>query len=273
MSFGLLFFVSIAAGLVGALSGMGGGVVLVPVLACFGIDIKQAIAIGNLSTVAVSTSAAPGYVRRHLPNLKVGAFLEMFAVIGALAGALIAVVSRQQILFLLYGGALLVFTWMFWMRRNREWGPASKQDGPSRYLELEGSYYDHAEGRTIAYQGNRALLASLLVCGAGVISSLLGIGGSALTVLINDAVIGLPPKVSLTTSNLIIGVMSLAGANVYLEAGLINPQMIAPVILGVPLGALVGSKLLVHLTNPVARLTFFLVLIILGIEMLLQGFR
>ena len=273
MSFGFLFSISVVAGAVGALSGMGGGVVLVPALTFLSIDIKQAIAIGNLSAVAVSTAAASDYVRRHMPNLKTTAFLEVFAVVGALVGALIAVVSEQRILFLLYGATLLIFSGMLWLRRREEWSPVLEQDELSKRLDLKGSYYDHSEGRTIAYKGGRAPLAGVLMCVAGMTSGLLGIGGSALAVLVGDSVIGLPPKVSLTTSNLIIGVMALAGANVYLEAGLINPNLVAPAILGTMLGSLVGSKLLVHLPNPVARAIFLAVFILLGSEMLFHGLR
>ena len=273
MSFGFLFVISVLAGMVGALSGMGGGVVLVPALTLLSVDIKQAIAMGNLSAVAVSTAAASGYVRRHMPSLKTSAFLEVFAVIGALTGALVAVVSQQRLLFLLYGSTLLVFSGVLWMRRKREWKPVVRQDAISRRLGLEGSYYDYAEGRTIAYKGSRAALAGGLTCVAGMASGLLGIGGSALTVLVADSVIGLPPKVSLTTSNLIVGVMALAGANIYLEAGLINPNLIAPVVLGTTLGALIGSKLLVHLRNPVLRVGFLTTFILLGIEMLFHGLR
>ena len=273
MSFGFLFIVSVLAGVVGALSGMGGGVVLVPALTFLSIDIKQAIAIGNLSAVAVSTAAASGYVRRHMPSLKTSSFLEVFAVVGALAGALIAVASEQRFLFLLYGATLLVFSGMQWMQRKGEWKPAAEQDAISKDLGLEGSYYDYSEGRTIAYKGSRATLAGGLMSVAGVTSGLLGIGGSALAVLVGDLVIGLPPKVSLTTSNLIVGVMALASANVYLEAGLINPNLVAPVILGTTLGALMGARLLVRLPNPVVRAGFLTVFILLGIEMLFHGLR
>lgn len=273
MSFEFLFFVSILAGGIGALSGMGGGVALIPALTLFGIDIKQAIAIGNLSVIAVSIGAAPGYVRRHMPNLKVSTFLEMFSIMGAFAGALLTLLSEKRILFLLCGVVLFGCGVLLWRRRRVAWKPIGTQDPFSRRLGWEGSYYDDVEGRTIAYRGGHAALAGSLIFVAGVTSGLLGIGGSALTVLILDAVIGLPPKVSLTMSNLIIGVMALAGANVYLEAGLINPNLVAPVILGVPLGALLGSKMLVHFSNQVARLVFLVVLTVLGIEMILHGVR
>ncbi len=271
MPLATLFFIAVAAGLTGSLSGMGGGVVLIPVLTFFGLDIKQAIAASNLSSIAVSTAAAPSYIRRHVPNLRVETFLEVFAVIGALVGALITLISERRILFLLCGITFLVFSMTLWLGRKKERQPVAQQEALSRYLGIEGSYYDPAEGKTITYRGRRIGFAALLICGAGVTSGLLGIGGSALTVLVLDAVVGLPPKVSLTTSNLILGIMALAGSNVYLEGGLLNPHLVVPVILGVPLGALIGSKWLVHIPDKVARSFFLVVLIVLGIEMIVHG--
>ena len=273
MSEGLLFFVSIVAGLIGALSGMGGGVILIPVLTACGVDIKRAIPLSVISMIVISNSAASGYVRRHLPNLKVSAFLELFAILGSVAGASIAVVANRRPLFFLSGGILLSSCMILWKQRREMWKVTPDQDAFSHQLGFEGSYYDYGEKKTIAYRGHHAYLGGPLIFGAGVLSGLLGMGGSALTVLIQDMVMGLPPKVSLTTSNLIIGVMALAGASVYLEAGLIEPRLLVPVILGAPVGALIGSKLLVDFTNRFARLVFLSVLMLLGLEMILHGIR
>ena len=271
MSSGLLFFISVVAGLVGALSGMGGGVVLIPVLTGCGIDIKRAIPVSVISMIVISNSAASSYVRRHLPNLKVSAFLEIFAVAGSLVGASITLISGRRLLFFLCGGIILSSWIMLWRQRKEIWTPDAAQDSFSHALLLEGSYYDYGEKKTIAYRGRRAYLGGPLMFGAGIISGLLGIGGSSLTVLIHDVVMGLPPKVSLTTSNLIIGVMALAGTSIYLEGGLIDPKLVIPVILGAPLGAWVGSKLLVGFTNRVAHLIFLSILIVLGVEMIIHG--
>jgi uncharacterized membrane protein YfcA len=136
---------------------------------------------------------------------------------------------------------------------------------------LEGSYFDRSVGQTIAYQGTRAYLGGPLMFGAGVIAGLLGIGAGALKVLIHDLVMGLPPKVSTTTSNLIIGVTALAGTSVYLAAGMIDPGLAAPVILGVVFGAFMGTRVLVRLTNQAVRRIFLGVLLVLGVEMILRG--
>lgn len=269
----LLFGVSLVAGLVGAMAGMGGGVVLIPVLTFLGMDIKHAIAISIVSVIATSSGAASAYVRDHITNLRVGMFLEMFTIVGALAGAGITIVSSRRMLFLLFGAVLLA-TWItLFVRRNEAWRPAARVDRFSRWLTLGGSYYDSAHGETIAYQGARAYLAAPLMFLAGTIAGLLGIGAGALKVLIHDLVMGLPPKVSTTTSNLIIGVTALAGTSVYLSAGLIDPGLTAPVVLGVGAGALLGTKILVRLTNAGVRRFFLVVLLVLGGEMLLRGIR
>ena len=272
MSFGL-FLTSILAGLIGSMSGQGGGVVLIPVLTFFGFDIKQAIAISNLSVIAISTAAAPGYLRRHMPNFNTGAFLEACAIVGAFGGALVTLASGKRTLFFLFGSILLASWSVLRKPRERSSKSIGQQDALSQWLRLEGSYYDHVERRTIAYRGTHAAFAGLLTLGAGLVTGLLGMGGSALMVLILERLMGLPTKVSLTTSNLIIGVVALAGANIYLEAGLINLWLVPPVILGAPLGALIGSKFLVHLKNQKARAIFFGVLVLLGIEMIVRGIR
>ena len=271
MSFHVLFLVSVVAGFVGAMSGMGGGVVLIPVLTFLGLDIKHAIAVSIVSVIATSSGSASAYVRDRITNLKVGMFLEMFTIVGALAGAAITLVSGRRILFILFG-TLLLSSWIALFRQRSEvWRPVGHQDIFSRWLELQGSYYDRSVRQTITYRGVRAYLGGPLMFGAGLIAGLLGIGAGALKVLIHDLVMGLPPKVSTTTSNLIIGVTALAGTSVYLAAGMIDPGLAAPIILGVVFGAFMGTRLLVRLTNQTVRHIFLGVLLVLGFEMIVRG--
>jgi len=273
VSLALLLFVSSVAGLVGAMAGMGGGVVLIPVLTVLGVDIKRAIAISIVSVIATSSGSASAYVRDHITNLKVGMFLEMFTIVGALVGASIALVSSQRLLFLLFGGVLLASWVALWLQRHEAWRPIDRQDRFSRWLELQGCYDDRAIGRRLEYRAGRAYLGGPLMFGAGVIAGLLGIGAGALKVLIHDLVMGLPPKVSTTTSNLIIGVTALAGTSVYLSAGLIDPGLAAPVILGVTVGAFAGTRVLVRVSNETVRRIFLCVLIVLALEMIDRGLR
>jgi uncharacterized membrane protein YfcA len=143
----------------------------------------------------------------------------------------------------------------------------------SRWLELDGSYEDRASGEIVTYHATRASLGGPLMFGVGLVAGLLGIGAGALKVVILDLVLGLPPKVSTTTSNLIIGVTALAGTSVYLAAGTIDPILAAPAILGVLAGAFLGTRVLVRLTNQTVRRFFLVVLAILGIEMIVRGLR
>jgi hypothetical protein len=167
---------------------------------------------------------------------------------------------------LLSWGALLA-------ERRQTWEPVAHQDRFSHWLELEGSYHDEATQETIHYRGTRAYLGGPLMFGAGLIAGLLGIGAGALKVLIHDMVMGLPTKVSTTTSNLIIGVTALAGTSVYLTAGLVDPGLSVPVILGVVIGAFAGTRLLVRLTNRAVRRFFLVVLLVLAVEMIVRGIR
>ena len=267
----LLFCVAVISGVVGAITGLGGGVVLVPILTWAGIDIKHAIALNVLSVISVSCGAAPIYIRHHITNLRVSAFLEIFAVLGALLGASIAVAVSPRPLFFVCAALLLVSAWMLWRTRRR---PAvlPRPGKISRWLELRGSYYDEAERRTLCYEGRRASLGGMLMVGTGAVAGFLGISGGAFAVLLLE-LMGLPPKVSSATSNLLIGVMALMGAGVFLEAGLIDPTTAVPVVLGALVGSLVGAKVAGRLTNARIRLFFLVVLIVLGVQMLQRGLR
>ncbi len=271
VSFVLLFGISILAGFVGSMSGMGGGVILIPAMTLLGIDIKHAIGISIISVIATSSGSASAYVRDHITNLKVGMFLEMFTIVGALVGAAITIASNERFLFILFGLVLLTSWGVLFFKSHADWHSARHQDRLSHWLELSGSYYDQSTHEKIDYQASRAYLGGPLMFGAGLIAGLLGIGAGALKVLIHDLVMGLPPKVSTTTSNLIIGVTALAGASVYLAAGLVDPAQAAPVILGIILGAFIGTRLLVRLTNRSVRQFFLVILLILGVEMILRG--
>jgi len=264
---------SILAGLIGSMTGLGGGIILIPLLTWWGFDIRQAIALSIISLLVISSTAAARYTRQHMPSVRVVAFLEFFAVIGALSGSLLTVLFGQRLLYLLCGIVFLLSSTLLWRRRNEGWSPTTGQDRLSAWLRLEGNYYDAVEGRTILYQGQHALVGGLLTIGAGLVSGLMGVGGSALTVLINNVVIGLPPKVALTTSHLVMSVAALASADVCLELGLIPSELVMPMIVGVALGAHIGSGMIVHLRNRTVRNFFLGMLLVLGVEMIARGLQ
>jgi uncharacterized membrane protein YfcA len=268
---GILFVVSIVAGFIGAMSGMGGGIVLIPALTLFGVGIKHAIAISIVSVIATSSGAASAYVRDGVTNLKIGMFLEMFTILGAIVGATVTLVSSDQPLFIAFGAVLLLSWGTLFVRKVRHEDYLRPSDPITHWLELRGGYYDHAENRQIDYEGQRGWLGGPCMFGAGFIAGLLGIGAGALKVLILDLAMGLPPKVSTTTSNLIIGVTALAGTSIYIAAGYVDPGLAAPVIIGVVAGAFLGTRLLKRLSNHSIRKFFLVVLLLLGIEMILRG--
>ncbi|MDA8334344.1 MAG: sulfite exporter TauE/SafE family protein [Peptococcaceae bacterium] len=266
-----LFAISLVAGLVGALSGMGGGIVLVPALTMSGIPIKVAIAASIVSVIATSSGSASAYVRDRITHVKTGMFLEMFTISGALIGAVIMVASAERLLFILFGVVLLGSWVALLVHRDLSKRKVIRQDYFSQWLELSGSYVDQAHQETIEYKGVRAYFGGPLMFGVGMIAGMLGIGAGALKVLVLDLMMGYPPKVSTTTSNMIIGVTALAGASVFMAYGLIKPGIVAPVAVGVVIGALAGTKILVRMKNQAVRYLFLVILLILGLEMVVRG--
>lgn len=269
----VILAVSLVAGVIGAMTGQGGGILLVPFLTLImHVDVKTAVAASIVSVIATSSGSASAYVKDRLSNIKVGMYLEMFTILGALVGAAITLRSGGRVIYLVFGLVLLASFVALLLKPEMGETGNMKQDRLSAFLELEGEYYDQAADKVVAYKGTRAGFGGILMFGAGVIAGMLGIGAGALKVLIHDLVMELPPKVSTTTSNFIIGVTALAGASAYLAAGLIKPQIAVPVILGVTVGSRAGTRFLVRLSNSAVRKFFMVVLSILGTEMVLRGF-
>jgi len=268
----IILVVSVIAGLIGAMTGQGGGILLVPFLTlALHVNVKTAVAASIVSVIATSSGSASAYVRDRISNIKVGMYLEMFTIVGALVGAAITLASGAQVIYLVFGLVLLTSFVLLWLKPEMGETANMRQDRLSAFLELEGEYFDQAANKTIAYKGTRAALGGVLMFGAGLIAGMLGIGAGALKVLIHDLVMELPPKVSTTTSNFIIGVTALAGTSAYLAAGLIKPAIAVPVIVGVTVGSRFGTRLLVRLSNAAVRRFFMVVLSVLGVEMVLRG--
>ena len=179
MPFWSIFFAAVVAGFVGALEGIGGGIVLVPILTMVGVDIREAIAIGSISVVSISNSAAPNFLKRHLPNLKLGGVLEFFAIAGALIGSVLTGMTSRHFLFLFCGFSLLVSWFVLWRAWRHKPHPISVEDAAlCKQTMLVGSYYDSESGKTVVYEGRHAVLGSLCMFGVGLLAGLLGGGGS-----------------------------------------------------------------------------------------------
>ncbi|HZP58556.1 MAG TPA: sulfite exporter TauE/SafE family protein [Dehalococcoidia bacterium] len=267
-----LFLASMFAGLLGALAGLGGGVLIVPLLTIgFHLDIRLAIGASIVSVIATSSGAAAAYVRDHLTNVRVAMLLELATTTGALTGALVAGLLDARLLFIVFGVILLVSLVPTAMRIGEELPEAVAGDWASRRFRLASDYPDHALGRTVRYEVTRVPLGFGMMYVAGVVSGLLGIGSGALKVLAMDSAMRLPMKVSSATSNFMIGVTAAASAGVYFWRGDVVPLIAAPVALGVLAGATLGAKLLVRFNNVTVRMVFVPVLGAVSVEMLLRG--
>ncbi|MCL4313217.1 MAG: sulfite exporter TauE/SafE family protein [Actinobacteria bacterium] len=268
----LLFLISIAAGILGSLVGLGGGVVVVPVLTLlFHIDIRLAIGASIVSVIATSSGAAAAYVRERMTNLRAGMFLEIATTTGAITGAYLTTILPARGLFILFAVVLGYSAVAMYRKRHSAALLTVSHDRIANRLNLHGSYYDDAEQKEISYKvtGTKTGLSIMYV--AGMVSALLGIGSGALKVPAMDLAMHLPMKVSTATSNFMIGVTAAASAGVYFARGQIDPIMAAPVAAGVLGGATFGSRILGRLESKTVRLVFVIVLIVISLEMLQRG--
>jgi uncharacterized membrane protein YfcA/uncharacterized membrane protein len=268
----LIFAGSLLAGLLGSLVGLGGGVLIVPLLTlAFGLPISLAIGASIISVIATSSGAAAAYVRDHLTNLRVGMFLELGTTLGAITGAFLTSLLAPNLLSIIFGIVLFISAAPLVFKMGEELPQGVKNDRWATWLHLSGSYPDHRLRQEVQYQVTRTPFGLAMMYIAGLISGLLGIGSGAFKVLALDTLMRLPLKVSTTTSNLMIGVTAAASAGIYFSRGDISPLIAAPVALGVLIGALVGARLLVHLSNSTLRLIFIPVIAATAIEMVLHG--
>ncbi|HEX5437678.1 MAG TPA: sulfite exporter TauE/SafE family protein [Gemmatimonadaceae bacterium] len=260
---------SFAAGLLGALTGLGGGMVIVPLLTIvFGVDIHYAIGASLVSVIATSSGAAAAYVKEGFTNVRVGMLLEVATTIGALVGAYLAGILSTTIIAVVFGLVLLYSAYLS-LRPRAEHVVGGPPNRIALFLRLDSTY--PSAGGWQPYEVQGVPLGFGLMGVAGVLSGLLGIGSGAVKVLAMDQAMRLPFKVSTTTSNFMIGVTAAASAGVYLHRGYIDPGLAMPVMLGVLAGALVGARLLTGAKPRVLRLIFSAVIVFLAIEMLYNG--
>ena len=267
------FGVSIGAGIFGALLGLGGGVILVPVLTLvLGIDIHYAIGASIVSVIATSSGAAAAYLRDGVTNIRVGMFLEIATTTGAIVGALIAGYVGGAGLFIVFGVVLTYSAYAMFRHRDAEL-PTGVEMGPlANFLHLGSAYYDSALNRLVEYNVRGARYGLPLMFVAGAVSGLLGIGSGVLKVPAMDLAMKLPLKVSTATSNFMIGVTAAASAGVYFIRGDVNPFIAAPVAMGVLIGATVGTRLMMRTRSTQIRRVFVVVLVFVALQMLIKGF-
>jgi uncharacterized membrane protein YfcA len=260
---------SLLAGFLGALTGLGGGVVIVPLLTIgFGVDIHYAIGASLVSVIATSSGAAAAYVREGYSNVRVGMFLEIATTFGALTGAFVAALLNANEIAIVFGLVLIVSAILSARPRSEDDG-GTAPDPLAKRLRLDATYPTSDGPRYYHVRGVPLGFALMIV--AGILSGLLGIGSGAFKVLAMDRVMRLPFKVSTTTSNFMIGVTAAASAGIYLSRGYIVPTIAMPVMLGVLAGSLLGTRVLVRARVPVLRIIFGVVIVLLAVQMIYKG--
>jgi uncharacterized protein len=266
----LLFAGSLLAGFLGSLTGLGGGVVLVPLLTlAFHVDLRYAIGASLVSVIATSSGAAAAYVREGFSNVRIGMFLEIATTLGAIFGAWLAGWTPTRGIGIVFGLVLIWSSVLSWKQRTISSKPVAT-NGWSRRLRLGGSF-PAGEGKRQSYEVTGVPGGFAMMFGAGTLSGLLGIGSGAVKVLAMDRIMRIPFKVSTTTSNFMIGVTAAASAGIYLRRGYLDPGLVWPVLLGVLAGSLAGAHVLIGARVRVLRMVFSVVILALGAEMIFNA--
>jgi uncharacterized protein len=265
----VILAVSAVAGFLGALTGMGGGVIIVPILTLFlGADIRYAIGASLVSVIATSSGAASAYVKEGFSNIRIGMFLEMATTLGALLGATLVALIPASLIAMIFG-LVLIYSSYLAVRRPHRPEQEDRADPLASRLHMDGAYPD-GQG-LVPYHVHAVPTGFSLMFGAGALSGLLGIGSGAVKVLAMDQAMHIPFKVSTTTSNFMIGVTAAASAGVYLNRGYIDPGLAMPVMLGVLMGSLLGARVLIKAKPRWLRLTFAAVILLLGSQMIFDA--
>ena len=262
---------SFFAGVLGALIGLGGGIIITPLLVLgFGIDIRYAMGAALCSVIATSSGAAAAYLRDGISNMKIGLFLCIATTIGAVCGALLATVLDQSLLAVIFGVALLATVFLSLGKKPASRLLPADSDPLALKLDLPGEF-PGPDGENSAYGVAAVVPGFCVMWVAGVLSGLLGIGSGAFKVLAMDQIMKLPFKVTTATSNFMIGVTAAASVGIYLKKGYLDPALVSPVALGVLAGAFVGAKLLPVAPVKLLRVVFLTAVSFIAVQMILKG--
>jgi uncharacterized protein len=265
----LLLAFSFLAGLLGALTGLGGGVVVIPVLVLlFHVDIHYAMGASLISVIATSSGSAAAYMREGYTNIRIGLFLETAAVVGALAGALLVAVVSTVFLAIVFS-FILFFSAYLTIRRREGHDHYTSSHPWAATLNLDGTY--PLQNQLQPYRVQHVPYALFIMGLAGILSGLLGIGSGALKVLAMDQALRLPYKVAAATSNFMIGITAAVSAGIYFSHGYINPTITFPVMIGVIAGSFSGAKVLTKIHQRLLRILFSIVICLIGLQMLYKA--
>ncbi len=267
-----LIFVSVIAGIIGSLFGIGGGIIIIPVLVLlFHVSIKEAIGASIISVIVTSSAAASVYIKSDVVNFKLGMLLEIFTVLGAITGALLLGVFNPKVLLIIFS-CVLITSSFFILAKKKNSNLHYEEDRISKYLSLNSQYYDESDNKIVKYQPSHVSYGFISMYVAGLISGLLGIGSGVFKVTSFDSIMKIPMKVSTTTSNFMIGVTACASAFIYLVRGYINPYITIPVAIGIFFGAIIGTKMLYKQHDNTLKHIFFVILIAIALEMIFRAF-
>jgi uncharacterized protein len=260
---------SVLAGLLGSLTGLGGGAVIVPMLVIgFGVDIRYAMGASLISVIATSSGAAAAYVREGFSNIRIGMFLEIATAAGAVVGASAVHLFPTDKIAMVFGAVLIVSA-ILSLNPPQDSSLPAQPDRVAALLKMDSTYPTLHGSQSYSVRRVPAGFAAMF--GAGILSGLLGIGSGAFKVLAMDHVMRLPFKVSATTSNFMIGVTAAAGAGIYLREGFVAPGLAMPVIVGTLLGSMAGTSVLLKMNVRGLRIIFSLLIMTLGVEMIYGG--
>ncbi len=266
----ILLAASYCAGLLGSLTGLGGGVVVIPVLTlAFGVDFHYAIGGALVASIATSSGSGSAYVKEGITNVRLGMFLEIATTLGAVVGAMVAVWLNNSVIAVIYGCVLILTAAMQQRRKSDHEGVVGS--AMAQRLKLYGSW-PQKDGSVKHYQLRGVGGGFAVMWLAGVLSGILGIGSGVLKVIAMDGIMKVPFKVSTTTSNFMMGVTACASAVVYIQRGIIDPGIACPVMIGVLFGALTGARLLKRMDVRVLRQIFCVAILLVAANMIYQGF-
>jgi len=271
----LLAVMGVGAGVLGAILGIGGGMIITPVLTIMmGLDIKYAIGASIISVIATSSGSTIAYLKDDMLNLRVAMFLEIATTVGAIMGALLVGVFSSNFLYVLFGFFLLYSTYNMIRKLMDKKGEVvySGHDPIVDKFKLASTYYDKAEQKQIDYSMKNVPGGFVMMWAAGLASGLLGIGSGAFKVIAMDTIMKMPLKPSSATSNLMMGVTAAASATVYFFNGSIRPDIAAPLAIGVLVGATVGARLMQVMKPRIIRMIFIPIILYMGVQMALKGF-
>jgi uncharacterized membrane protein YfcA len=258
-----------AAGLLGALTGLGGGVIIIPLLTlALGVDLHYAIGASIISVIATSSGSAAAYVREGITNVRIGMFLEVATTISAIVGVVIATYMKADYIMVVFG-LILLFSAYSMLKKKVDHSNNEKTSVLANYFKLNGSY--PAPSGMQQYAVHRVVGGFAMMFLAGTLSGLLGIGSGALKVIGMDNIMKIPFKVSTTTSNFMMGVTAAASALVYLHKGQIDPAIAMPVTIGVISGATLGAKILIKTKTDKLKVVFAVVVTFLALQMIYKG--